>query len=157
MHSGKHAVPLGRVQHGPDVFDPAVDRTECMKGRSDSAAIKRGSVFSPRPEGPKSCLAMCLPHGTPQHCILPDQMALPHVLVQRFGTHPLRQRCPSLHGLKLGQIHAICVWSNAANEKAGCRADVFPTFVRPKPTGRIFQDVIFQHAQASVEHLALVQ
>ena len=88
-----------------------------------------------------------------KHRILPDQMSLPHVLVERFGTHALRQRCPSLHGLKLGQIRAICARPNAARMKRLIvRADVFPSFVRPKPTGRIFQNVIFQHAQTSVEN-----
>ena len=130
--SGKHAISLGRIKHSPDVLDPAVNGTEGVKRpirlrRNQSS--ERGFAHARRP--PKNhARQRAGPHGATKHRILSDQMSLSHVLVQRFGTHPLRQRCPSLHGLKLGQISPICTRISTSRVKGlTLGTSMFPALV----------------------------
>ena len=100
----KHAVALGGIQHGTHIFHPTVNGTECVEWTVRFGRNQPGECGFPHagrsPQnhaGQRACL-----HGAAQNRPLAHEVLLPHIRVQRLGTHSLCKRCLAVHGTNLG-------------------------------------------------------
>ena len=97
--AGKHAVALGRIQHGSHVFDPTVDGAQGMKWPARILGNQAGQcgLAHTRRAPQNHARQRARLHGAAQDRVLANQVQLARKGVERLRAHALCEWCLGFH------------------------------------------------------------